>query len=210
MRRLHLKVCGMRDAENIATVGALCPDYMGFIFVPTSPRFVGLSLTADAISIPPSVKRIGVFQDASLQTVIDTVFACKLHGVQLHGDEGRDYLRSLKNALPDTTIIKAVRIQTPRDIIQIPVVDGLPDLFLFDSASGGSGSPFNWTWLSHYTGSAPYLLAGGIGIAELDAVERLAEEHPLLHGIDINSRVERAPGFKDPHRIQEIVTRLGL
>lgn len=210
MQRLHLKVCGMRDAENIAAVGVLHPDYMGFIFVPSSPRFVGDAFTADAISVPPSVKLIGVFQNAPLQTVLDAVATLKLHGVQLHGDEGIGYMRSLKNASPNTTIIKAVRTQTAQDIAQTTVVDGLPDFFLLDSSSGGSGASFDWKWLSHYTASVPYLLAGGIGMAELETVKQLADKHPLLHGIDINSRVEKEPGLKDPKLIQELATRLRL
>jgi phosphoribosylanthranilate isomerase len=41
---MRLKICGMRDAENIREVLALQPDYMGFIFYPKSSRFVGMSL----------------------------------------------------------------------------------------------------------------------------------------------------------------------
>ena len=35
-----IKVCGMRDAENIREVAALGVDMMGFVFWPESPRFV--------------------------------------------------------------------------------------------------------------------------------------------------------------------------
>jgi phosphoribosylanthranilate isomerase len=200
----------MRDADNVAAVGAVRPDYMGFIFVPSSPRFVGESLSPDAIMLPSQVKRIGVFQNAPLESVLERIAQFALHGVQLHGDENLAYMRSLREASPSILILKAVRVTAAHDIAQITDDAGIPDLFVLDSAHGGSSTSFEWSWLSRYTASVPYLLAGGIGLAELDSVERLAEQHPLLHGIDVNSRVEHAPGIKDIKRIQEIAMRLGV
>ena len=210
MRRLRLKVCGMREVANIASVGALRPDYMGFILVPSSPRFVGSALSADEIALPQSVKRIGVFQDAPLTTVLDAIDRLQLHGVQLHGGEDTAYMQALRTASPQTLILKAVSVHSGHDIAQLKATEGLPDLFVLDGKSGGSGTPFDWTLLSQYAASVPYLLAGGIGAAELDVIEKLAEQHPLLYGIDINSRVELSPGVKDTQRIQEIAMRLGL
>jgi phosphoribosylanthranilate isomerase len=200
----------MRDAENIASVGALRPDYMGFIFVPSSPRFVGASLSADAVALPSHIQRIGVFQDAPLEEVLDRISQFTLKGVQLHGDEDSDYMQALRTASPGTLILKAVRVQSAQDIAHIATDGRTPDLFVLDSKAGGSGTSFDWTWLSYYAASVPYLLAGGIGLAELDAVEKLAEKHPLLHGIDVNSRVERSPGVKETKLIQEIAKRLRL
>ena len=37
-----IKVCGMREAGNIAEVKALQPDFIGLIFYPKSSRFVGV------------------------------------------------------------------------------------------------------------------------------------------------------------------------
>ena len=36
--KLRIKICGMRDRDNVADVAALHPDFMGFIFYPPSPR----------------------------------------------------------------------------------------------------------------------------------------------------------------------------
>ena len=37
---MKLKVCGMREPDNIAALSALQPDYMGFIFWALSSRYV--------------------------------------------------------------------------------------------------------------------------------------------------------------------------
>ena len=36
-----IKVCGMKDAGNITDLSELDVDYIGFIFYPLSPRFIG-------------------------------------------------------------------------------------------------------------------------------------------------------------------------
>ena len=61
MERLIVKVCGMRQGENIRQVEALGIDWMGFIFYPKSSRFV--SEVPDYL--PRGIKRVGVFVDAS-------------------------------------------------------------------------------------------------------------------------------------------------
>ena len=41
---LHIKVCGMREANSLAAVAALQPDFLGFIFYPKSSRYVAEEL----------------------------------------------------------------------------------------------------------------------------------------------------------------------
>ena len=57
VNRPIVKVCGMRDADNIRQVEALGIDWMGFIFWPKSSRYV-----AEMPSyLPTKCKRVGVF-----------------------------------------------------------------------------------------------------------------------------------------------------
>lgn len=208
MRQLKLKVCGLRDAANIADVGALRPDYVGFIFVPSSPRYVGSSLKPSQISLPDSTQRIGVFKDAPLTTVIGDTKSFGLHGVQLHGNESLEYMRALRTASPSTMIIKAISVQGVDDIANLPVADGLPDLFLLDGKAPGSGSPFDWELMVHYRASTNFMIAGGIGAQEIPRILSLAVQQPRLIGVDINSQVESAPGVKDIELIKEVIARL--
>ena len=46
-----IKVCGMRDAQNIREVAALGVNLIGLIFYPKSPRYVE-SISSDAGIIP--------------------------------------------------------------------------------------------------------------------------------------------------------------
>ena len=64
-----IKVCGMRDADNIRAVEALGIDLMGFIFWPHSSRYVGPKPSY----LPENCQRVGVFVDASVQDILTAV-----------------------------------------------------------------------------------------------------------------------------------------
>ena len=208
MGRLRVKVCGMRDGDNIAAVGALMPEYMGFIFVPASPRYVGTSLLPEAASLPPSVKRVGVFRDAPPHQIQEAVERNGLSAVHLHGDEDDTYLRELRSRLPSTLIIKAIKVATRSDIEEISHRTESPGLYLLDSGAGGTGVPFDWSWLESYQSSIPYILAGGIDLTNIEDAVRVARMNPALVGLDINSRFEVSPGIKDVTKIAEALMRL--
>ena len=56
---MKLKVCGMREIENISALAELQPEYMGFIFWAPSSRCIE-QLTPP---LPSSIKKTGVFVD---------------------------------------------------------------------------------------------------------------------------------------------------
>ena len=60
-----VKVCGMREAENIRQVEQTGADRMGFIDYEGSPRYV-----ADVPEyLPETVQKVGVFVNASLPRI---------------------------------------------------------------------------------------------------------------------------------------------
>lgn len=210
MRRLQVKICGMRDAANIAHIAPLGADYMGFIFVPSSPRYVGGSFDSARLApLPPTTKRVGVFKDSILGTLLETADRYKLDVVQLHGNENDSYLMALKAALPRTTIFKAVSVSSAESLASLTRHSIHPDVYLLDSGSGGTGTPFDWRLLRSYALEVPFILAGGIGLHNIDQIPTISAHHPRLIGIDINSRAERAVGTKDKEIVQEIFKRLG-
>jgi len=203
-------VCGMRDGANINAVGELMPDYMGFIFVPSSPRYVGDTLAPEVDLLPPSVTRVGVFRDAPLDQLCEVVARNGLAAAQLHGDEDDGYVRELRKRRPSLFIIKAIKVTSREDISWVSERRESPDLYLLDSGAGGTGSPFEWSWLEAYTASVPFLLAGGIAPATIVEAAAAAREHPACIGIDINSKFEISPGIKNVEEIREALTRVTI
>ncbi len=198
-----VKVCGMREAENIRAVEALGVDWMGFIFWEHSSRCV----CQRPAYLPTRAKRVGVFVDAPLDVVRRHVEAFGLDVVQLHGSESPAFLYDLRNALAgDVLIVKAFSIATRDDLLPTSLYEGLADYFLFDTKAqlvGGNGRKFDWTVLAHYDGSTPFLLSGGIGPD--DASRLSAFSHPRLAGIDLNSRFEISPALKNVELLKQFL-----
>ena len=198
-----VKVCGMREAENIRAVEALGIDWMGFIFWEHSSR----NVFQRPAYLPTRAKRVGVFVDAPLDVVCRHVEAFGLDVVQLHGSESPAFLHDLRNALAgDVLIVKAFSIATRDDLSQTSLYEGLADYFLFDTKAqfvGGNGRKFDWSVLAHYDGSTPFLLSGGIGPD--DASRLSAFSHPRLAGIDLNSRFEAAPAQKNVELLKQFL-----
>ena len=193
--QMKVKVCGMRDAENIRKVEALGINMMGFIFYPKSSRYV----SNRPAYLPQKCKRVGVFVDATIEDIRLHIVDYSLDIIQLHGHESTDFIRSLRSLCGDSiTIIKAFNIATKEDLEATKPYEGLVDYFLFDTkgkSAGGNGEKFNWNVLSNYKDNTPFLLSGGIGPDDAGRVKVF--QHPKCVGIDLNSRFEIEPGIKD-------------
>ena len=202
-----VKVCGMRDGENIRQVEALGVDMMGFIFWPKSSRYV--SQCPDYL--PTQCKRVGVFVDEDPEQVKRLADGYGLDYIQLHGQESPAYI----SQLGELYIIKAFNIATAEDLLQTRPYEGLVDCFLFDAKGksvGGNGEKFNWTVLADYVGKTPFLLSGGIGpddAAQVNAFVRgnLQSARQCI-GIDLNSRFELSPGLKDINKLKVFLKQL--
>ncbi|MBQ9649531.1 MAG: phosphoribosylanthranilate isomerase [Prevotella sp.] len=208
MSDLLVKVCGMRDAENIREVEALGIDLMGFIFWPKSSRYV----SERPAYLPRQAKRVGVFVDADIDDIRQRVQDYRLDFIQLHGHESPDFVRQLRSVCGDTAIIKAFNIATTEDLFQTESYEGLVDYFLFDTKGksvGGNGEKFDWSVLDAYHGHTPFLLSGGIGPDDAERVTTFLTSHKCA-GIDLNSRFELALGLKDIHQLKEFIKKIRI
>ena len=200
-KEFMIKVCGMRDAENIREVEALGIDLMGFIFWPKSSRYV----SECPAYLPTKCKRVGVFVDEDIEQVKRIAEEYALDYIQLHGHESPEYCAQLKGL----KLIKAISVSGQDDIATYKTYEGLVDYFLFDTkcpSVGGSGQQFDWSVLSAYDGNTPFLLSGGIGPD--DAEHLRASHHEKCVGIDLNSRFEIAPGLKDINKLKDFLNVL--
>lgn len=198
-----VKVCGMRDAENIREVEALGVDWMGFVFHRTSPRFVGELPDY----LPQRAKRVGVFVDETEEQIMETVQLFRLDMVQLHGHETPDFCSRIRSK--GLKVIKAINVQNRFPSEEVSFYEGTCDYFLFDTKTplpGGSGQKFDWSSLSAYRGTTPFLLSGGISPDDADRVEAFVHERCI--GIDLNSRFETSPACKDTHLLQSFIDKI--
>ena len=197
----------MRDASNIREVETLNPDWMGFIFWQHSSRYVSLP----PAYLPTKCKRVGVFVDEDIATVMRFADDYALDIIQLHGHESPEYVRRLH----EWKVIKAFNIATVADFCQVQAYEGIVDYFLFDTKSksvGGNGEKFDWSLLTAYDSQTPFLLSGGIGP---DDAPRLHQAFALngfpvekCIGIDLNSCFEIAPALKNVELLRRFINDL--
>lgn len=204
---MKLKVCGMRDAENIKALIEQKPDFIGFIFYDKSPRFVGNQLDLELIqSIPREIRKVGVFVNATVDYILQNAKKYNLQYVQLHGNETPDFCKSLR--LKGVNIIKAFRLDESFVFSQLNNYLPHVDFFLFDAKGegyGGNGITFDWSILKKYDNQKPYFLAGGIS---LDNLDELAGITPKPYAFDVNSKFEVSPGIKDVEKIEGLIKKM--
>lgn len=223
-RRMLVKVCGLRETENIRLVSQLDIDWIGFIFYPRSPRYILAPrlqdkeisedfaenpipdfFTSDAHT-PHSPRRVGVFVNESAEHMAEIAETFGLDYLQLHGRETPDTCYALQKR--GFALIKAFSIASADDLLLTREYEGRVDYYLFDThcaGYGGSGRCFDWRILAGYAGQTPFLLSGGIGPDHLEELRTF--RHPRLVGIDLNSAFETAPGRKDTGKLADFIRR---
>ena len=203
MKNVKLKICGMKEIENITEISALQPDYLGFIFWEKSKR----NMTLDAIpELPETTKKVGVFVDASIQEIATKINQYQLDIIQLHGNESVIFCKNVKKF--SVEVIKVFSIDSNFNFSVVKEYVFAVDYFLFDTKGklpGGNGITFDWNVLENYHFNVPYFLSGGIGTTEIDGLKEFLKSPAAkkCYAIDVNSRFEKKPGIKTKIKLQK-------
>ncbi len=214
LKDIQLKVCGMRNSQNIKELYELRPNYMGLIFWEPSKRYVDPNTL---IEVDPSVQLIGVFVNERIELILEKAINYHLSGVQLHGNESVEFCTKLKDLFLEKKltikIIKAFSVGDLFDFKPLQAYENSCDYFLFDTKGelpGGTGKTFSWELLSNYDLDTPYFLSGGISESHLEDLKLFfnnkASEKCVA--IDINSKFEISPALKDIKQLKRFKTRL--
>ncbi|MGZ7080386.1 MAG: phosphoribosylanthranilate isomerase [Thermoanaerobaculia bacterium] len=200
----RLKICGLTREEDALFAAEHGADFLGFIFVPSTPRFIeperaaAIAARVKERENPPKI--VGVFRDSSMDYVREIAALATLDVAQLHGSETDEDIQRLQ--MP---VIKTFRVG-----------DSLPDTsahpsaawLLFDTfderRGGGTGRRFDWSLLSQYSRSKPFFLSGGIGPDNVAAAISLVRPD----GLDVSSSIESEPGVKDHAQMQQLLERV--
>ncbi|AMB97268.1 phosphoribosylanthranilate isomerase [Aerococcus urinaeequi] len=197
---VKVKICGLRRPEDIEAANAAKPDYVGFIFVEGTKRYVEPIQAAQfRKDLAGDIQTVGVFVNARIEKIVAICKAGIIDVIQLHGEEDATYIDQLKGQV-DQEIIKSVAVGD--DLVVAP---NQADYLLFDSLSpsrGGSGKVFDWQMVSAYQ-EKPFFLAGGLGVENIE--EALKVVRP--YAVDASSSLE-TDGVKDPVKMQEFVAKI--
>ena len=200
----------MKYPDNILEVGALLPDYMGFIFWEKSARYFDGVIP----DLPKSIKKTGVFVNATQEEILKKVVKHDLQAIQLHGEESVEFcLKKKKKTDSIIEIIKVFSVSDTFDFELLKPFESVCNYFLFDTKGklpGGNGTTFDWKVLEKYPSSKPFFLSGGIGLEEIDLTKEILTTNLPIHALDLNSKFESEPGLKDKTILKKFQLNLKL
>ncbi|MBD0263138.1 MAG: phosphoribosylanthranilate isomerase [Tolypothrix sp. T3-bin4] len=206
---MRVKICGITQPEQGKAIASSGATALGFICVPSSPRYVSAAqIRAVVTQLPENIDNIGVFANSTVDEIAQTVADSGLTGVQLHGDESTEFCYQIRQSLPNVEIIKALRIRSLEDFDKAVTYTDTVNTLLLDAYHpqqlGGTGKTLDWNMLQQFSPSCPWFLAGGLTPDNI--IEALNQVKPS--GIDLSSGVERAPGDKDLDKVAQLFARL--
>ncbi len=218
MSAFKIKVCGITDINQAIALQAMGVDFIGFIFYPSSKRYVLNTLSLNDLKQfnPPHTRKVGVFVNEPIDNLLHIVVNAGLDMIQLHGDESLEYYSLLREKLTELSLEQVDLIKVFR------VGDKMPDLtpfeswvdfYLFDTDSklyGGTGAHFNWELLKGNSIGKTYFLSGGIGPNDIGGIEVMQQTKAGkdLFALDINSQFELEPGIKNLEKIKTFIDAL--
>ena len=209
----------MRSPENVQQVLDMGVDYVGFIFYDQSKRQAEDEKLAAWLTendeLFTDTARVGVFVNAGMDTILNTVHDYHLDYVQLHGTESPGYCLELQllwsvSTLRRARIIKAFSVDADFSFQTTNDYADTCSLFVFDTGGqgkhGGTGVKWDWQKLSEYQGATPFLLSGGIGPGDARRVQLV--DHPQMVGVDLNSKFELEPGLKNVDLLRGFIAKV--
>ena len=196
---MNVKICGITSFEAASWAREAGADMIGFVFA-DSRRKVSPEQAADiGKKLPAQVKKVGVFVNEPIESLLDIAETAGLDYIQLHGDETPDYIKSISKP-----VIKAFSVASENDLKQL--ADYACEYYLLDSPAeayrGGNGTAFDWSLANSETIPREKLfLAGGLHSGNVQ--QAIEEVSPV--GVDVSSGVE-TDRKKDPIKINQFIT----
>lgn len=215
-----IKICGLSERTSLETALLAGADFVGFVFVPTSPRFIEIQkavdlkeevLASSALKEKKdqlSCQSVALVVDPSDHLVEEIVSVFRPDVLQWHGQESPERVREVARHFPSLKMWKALFIREEADLhaafayqtqgLQI-LLDAPPPLGAL--TMGGHGQCFDWEILARHKPTFPFFLSGGLTPGNVG--KALQKLHP--RGVDVSSGVERSRGQKDPHLIRAFI-----
>ena len=210
---VKVKICGIKNTEDAAVSCEYGADYLGFIFIKDTPRFLRKQEAADIIKAIPAqlkdkISLVGLFRNEDPEEISSAILECGLNMVQLQGEEKPGECDVIKKKT-GCCVAKAFKVTGTALAVgsYSPVDYAACDYFVFDTFHprmyGGTGEVFDWKMLdvNRPLINKPFFVAGGLNPGNVaGAVLSLKP-----YGVDVSSGVESSPGKKDIKLLKEFI-----
>ncbi len=208
--RTRIKICGITRHEDLTCAVTAGADAVGFVFHPSSKRFVSAERAAQLVhALPAFVSSVALFVNPERQVVQEVIETMQPTLLQFHGEESPEFCASFSTPYIKAFRAGAPKMDTAQSLSESCLQFSEASAWLFDSytpAYGGSGHTFDHALLSGLLAlepaqRAPLILSGGLNAQTL--LEPVRHIRPWA--VDVSSGVESEPGIKSAPRIVEFV-----
>ncbi len=186
---VFVKICGLRNADDVAAATAAGADAVGFVFAESVRKVSPGQAKAATEAISPDVLRVAVMCHPS-------------------NDECRAMLDEFEPDVVQTDAEDFAGLDIPGHIDCWPVIrEGgekiePPNVYVYEGAKSGSGENVDWARAAIIADHGLMILAGGL--AEDNVRDAIRTVRPW--GVDVSSGVESLPGNKDHELIRRFIS----
>ena len=185
-----VKICGLRNAADVAAADDAGADAIGFVFAKSVRRVTAAEAAEATVQIRSDIRKVAVMRHPS-------------------DEEWAEVLLEFRPDILQTDIEDFETLEVPETVQKLPVIreghvvlnEELPDVFLYEGANSGQGEVVDWQRAAQIAARGRMILAGGLSVRNI--ADAIATVHPF--GVDVSSAVETEPGFKSPELIRDFV-----
>lgn len=184
-----IKICGLRDAADVAAAADAGATAVGFVFAESVRRVTPAQAKAATEGLSALIRKVAVMRHPD-------------------NDECRAVIEEFEPDVVQTDAEDFATLEIPAHIECWPVIrEGretveAPDVYLYEGKNSGSGETVDWSRAADVAKHGRMILAGGL--AEDNVRTAIQTVRPW--GVDVSSGVESLPGNKDHELIRRFIS----
>lgn len=195
-----VKICGIRSTVSAKTAVYNGAGFLGFNFVSRSKRKISPEFAKQIIAeIKGQAKLVGVFQNQPAAEVNRIANLLDLDYIQLHGEEGPEYIEELMKP-----VIKAYQLEADFDVTGLlkNMNNIKAEYYLLDRKKQSQGKMLSLRKLAIIAKTHKIFAAGGLTPENVEDVIRQVKPF----GVDVASGIESG-GVEDVGKIKTFIER---
>jgi len=185
-----VKICGLRDAEQVAAAVAAGANAIGFVFAESVRRVTPGAAREAALKIPAGIRRVAVMRHPA-------------------NDEWAEVLEVFAPDVLQTDADDFATLLLPDNLARWPVIreggpmadEDLINEFVYEGVNSGRGESVDWSQAANISARGRMILAGGLSAENIATAIQTVRPY----GVDVSSAVESRPGEKDSDLIRQFI-----
>ena len=194
------KICGLAEKNQVKTCLEYGASMCGFIlFYPKSHRNLSLQKVSELTSIKNSKSNVAVMVEPS-KSDLEKIKDLNFQYYQIYGNQDQAEIIEIKKR-NNVKIIKALTIETGKDVLKYKKYETVSDIILFDSIGREKSLSFDHSLLKDVPKNVIKMIAGNIQVQDLEKISKIADI------VDVSGAVETEKK-KDLTKIKEFLLKI--